>query len=170
VKPQVYGKNAPRMGKTPAIAMVNPRCGHNVGSAVRAASCFGVKQVWFTGDRLKLAEKKRLPREERMKGFNDVDLIQFDNFFDQFENYTPVAVELRPNAESLATFELAHCHRFVVIPTRHCVNLSAAVYLILYDRLLKENPNVTIYDTLAENRRDFSNFSYEDLGLSEARG
>jgi hypothetical protein len=32
---------------------------------------------------------------------------------------------------------LARCHRFLVIPTRHCTNLSAAVYTVLYDRHAK---------------------------------
>jgi hypothetical protein len=69
----------------------------------------------------------------------------------------PVAVELRRNAESLITFThpdnavyvfgpedgsldravLELCHRFVVIPTRHCTNLAAAVYTVLYDRHAK---------------------------------
>ena len=63
----------------------------------------------------------------------------------------------RRNAESLIDFEhperalyvfgpedgsldravLARCHRFLVIPTRHCTNLSAAVYTVLYDRHAK---------------------------------
>jgi tRNA(Leu) C34 or U34 (ribose-2'-O)-methylase TrmL len=30
------------------------------------------------------------------------------------------------------------CHRFLVIPTRHCLNLRDAVATILYDRLMKE--------------------------------
>jgi len=101
----LYGKNAPKMGKTPAIALVNPKCGHNVGAAVRAASCFGAKQVWFTGNRVTIDSSKRLPREERMKGYRDVELRQFDNFFEQFKDVTPIAIELRPNAESLATFQ-----------------------------------------------------------------
>lgn len=117
--------------------------------------------------------KKRLPREERMKGFRDVELRQHDEFFDQFDrDVVPVAIELRPNAEPLPLFEhpekalyvfgpedgtlganfLRNCHRFVVIPTRHCVNLAAAVYLVLYDRAMKLNPQATIYDTLAEQR------------------
>ena len=29
------------------------------------------------------------------------------------------------------------CHRRVFIPTRHCTNLGAAIYLLLYDRLVK---------------------------------
>jgi len=32
---------------------------------------------------------------------------------------------------------LTHCHRFIIIPSKHCLNLAAAVYLILYDRISK---------------------------------
>lgn len=176
--PEVYGKNSKQCGVTPAVALINPRFPHNVGAAVRAASCFGVHQVWFTGDRmtLNLQGKKRLPREERMKGYRDVELRQFDHIFDQFPPDTvPVAIELRPNAESLYSFVhpekalylfgpedgsipqvfLRNCHRFVVIPTRHCVNLAAAVYLVLNDRQFKMNPGITIQDCLSERRFDF---------------
>jgi tRNA C32,U32 (ribose-2'-O)-methylase TrmJ len=78
-----------------------------------------------------------------------------------------------PEDGSLSGKHLEHCHRFVVIPTRHCVNLSAAVYLILYDRMIKENPNITIYDVINENRATFDgrntfasddNF-HKDLGV-----
>ena len=190
---EVYGKNARKEGTTPAVALVNPRFPHNVGAAVRAASCFGAGQVWFSGDRVKMAldQKRRLPREERMKGFADVELRHFDPFFDQFESdVTPVAVELRPNAEPLPLFEhpekalyvfgpedgslgsvyLRHCHRFVVIPTRHCVNLAAAVYLVLYDRATKLDTHATIHDTLAESRRGFTDNDdlHEKLGLHGA--
>jgi tRNA(Leu) C34 or U34 (ribose-2'-O)-methylase TrmL len=30
-----------------------------------------------------------------------------------------------------------HCHRFVKIPAKHCTNLAAAVYIVLYDRAYK---------------------------------
>jgi tRNA(Leu) C34 or U34 (ribose-2'-O)-methylase TrmL len=29
------------------------------------------------------------------------------------------------------------CHRFVIIPTHHCLNLAAAVNVVLYDRRFK---------------------------------
>jgi len=122
--------------------------------------------------------KKHLPREERMKGYKDVELRQFDYIFDEFEGIaTPVAIELRQNAELLPQFEhpenalyvfgpedgsipqtyLRHCHRFVVIPTHYCVNLAAAVYLVLYDRLIKRqlaglDPVLPIGDLLKEQR------------------
>lgn len=163
----------PAVGKAPAIALYNPKYGHNVGGAVRAASCFDFPQVWFSGDRVSLqgksgrqvrktsrslSVKPRLPREERMRGYQHVELCQGDYFFDAFgPGVTPVAVELVPGAEMLPFFEhpesplyvfgpedgslprsvLGQCHRFVQIPSRHCTNLAAAVYLTLYDRHAK---------------------------------
>ena len=148
------------LGVVPAVGLVDPKFPHNVGAAVRAASCYGVRQVWFSGDRVRLdgARGQRLPREERMRGYQDVELRHADQPFDAFDRTAvPVAVELRRNAESLIQFEhperavyvfgpedgsldrgvLGLCHRFVVIPTRHCTNLSAAVYTVLYDRHAK---------------------------------
>jgi len=147
---------------TPAIVMCNPKYPHNVGTAVRAASCFDSPLIIFTGDRVSLEPSGikgyRLPREERMRGYKDVTLLNDKYPFNRFdENVTPVAVELRPNAEQLPYFEhpenalyvfgpedgsipqimLSHCHRFLVIPSKHCVNLAAAIYLVLYDRKAK---------------------------------
>ncbi len=174
-----YGKQAPPLGVTPAICLVNPRYAHNVGAAVRAASCFGVKQLWFTGDRVSLTPsgKQRLPREERMKGYKDVTIVNFDYVFDQFPAATPVAVELIEGAQQLPFFEhppnpiyvfgpedgsiphafRQHCHRFVVIPLAHCSNLSAAVYMTLYDRLCKrllngDEPARPMSEILKEHR------------------
>lgn len=147
-------------GQVPAVALINPKYPRNVGAVVRAASCYGVGQVWISGDRVPLEPHQgyRLPREERMRGYRDVDLQHSDRIFDQFPSgITPVAVELRPGSQDLITFEhpehalyvfgpedgslgrseLGLCHRFVVIPTHHCVNLAAAVYTILYDRHAK---------------------------------
>jgi tRNA(Leu) C34 or U34 (ribose-2'-O)-methylase TrmL len=95
-------------GHAPAVVLVNPKFPHNVGAAVRAASCYGVGQVWFTGDRVQLIGERRyrLPREERMRGYQDVQLCHSDVPFDAFDRgVVPVAIELRRNAESLITFE-----------------------------------------------------------------
>jgi tRNA(Leu) C34 or U34 (ribose-2'-O)-methylase TrmL len=94
-------------GIAPGIALVDPKLPHNVGAAVRAASCYGIRQVWFGGARVQLDGAKRqwLPREERMRGYMEVEIRQADYFFDAFEDAVPVAVELRRNAESLIEFE-----------------------------------------------------------------
>jgi tRNA(Leu) C34 or U34 (ribose-2'-O)-methylase TrmL len=160
IESATWGKRAPAHGVTPAIALVNPKYPANVGMAVRLASCYGVRQVWFTGERVSLnpTRGERLPREERMKGYKDVRMIHYDYFFDQFTADTvPVAVEVRASAEPLHTFDhpdnalyvfgpedgsipkvlLGHCHRFLVIPTRHCLNLATAVATVLWDREYK---------------------------------
>lgn len=143
-----------------SIALVDPKHARNVGSVVRAASCFDVNQVWITGDRVALEPHPgyRLPREERMRDYQSVQLARNDRFFDALPaGVTPVAVEVMPGAELLPYFEhpekalyvfgpedgslprvtLGLCHRFVTIPIRHCVNLAAAVHIVLWDRQLK---------------------------------
>lgn len=162
IKQAVLGKNAPKQGVSPAIALINPKFGRNVAAVVRTASCFGVKQVWFSGNRVSLDPngKERLPREERMKGYSEVDLYNYDRIFDQFEpGVVPVAIELKEGAEQLQNFEhpenalyvfgpedgslsrdeMIFCHRRVVIPSRHCLNLATAVSIVLYDRIMKRD-------------------------------
>jgi tRNA(Leu) C34 or U34 (ribose-2'-O)-methylase TrmL len=159
----------------------NPKFAHNVGNAVRGCSCFGIRQLWWTGDRVPLDTRKgqRLPREERMKGYKDVDQIRSDRVFDAYEGVpvTPVAIEVRPNSEilpdfihpenplyvfgpedgSLPSWVLGHCHRFLFIPSRHCLNLASALNIVLCDRMSKlilsgEEPRLRPEEYLAEHR------------------
>lgn len=148
------------IGEYPSIILWNPKYPHNVGAALRAASCYGFKQVFYTGSRIneELELRKRLPREERMKGYQDVGLINSDYPFDCFPtDVTPVAVEVSEKAELLPQFDhpekaiyvfgpedgsipsvtLRHCHRHIIIPTAHCLNLATAVATVLYDRRAK---------------------------------
>ena len=155
----IWGQNSPEHGVAPALVLINPKYDANVAKAIRLASCYGMQQVWWTGNRVTLDQKRRLPREERMKGYKDVSMIQYDRPFDQFPaNVTPVAIEVRENSENLLQFEhpenpvyvfgpedgsidrvlLGHCHRFVVIPTRHCLNLATAIATVLWDRRYKQ--------------------------------
>lgn len=140
------------------VVLVNPKFAHNVGNVVRAMSCFGEGEVVFTGNRVldEIQNAKRLPREERMKGYADVPWRHDDRPFDSLSG-TPVCIELVPGTVPLHSFEhpedavyvfgpedgsipsvlRRHCHHFVTIPSKHCLNLAAAVYITLYDRLTK---------------------------------
>lgn len=147
-------------GLTPSIVLINPKTAFNVSMIVRLASAYGLQQVWYTGDRISIDLKKypRLPREERMKGYKDVDIIQYDFPLEMFgREITPVAVEVRDNSSPLHIFDhpenavyvfgpedgsipksvLKLCHRFITIPVRHCLNLATAVATILWDREYK---------------------------------
>src|SRR5688572_19837218 len=92
---------APR-GVTPAVVLVEPQFAYNVGHAVRACSCWGFRQLWWTGGgvTLDVARGERLPREERLRGYRDVQMIHHERPLDQFDcsgdsAAVPVAVELR---------------------------------------------------------------------------
>jgi len=147
---------------TPSIVLHNPKYPHNVGAAVRACSNFGAKAVLFTGDRVSLEPDKRkgyrLPREERMKDYEHIVLLNDAYPFNRFnKKIIPVAVEKRENAEPLTYFQhpenavyifgpedgsipqvmLQHCQRFLVIVSKHCLNLAAAVNVVLADRITK---------------------------------
>ncbi len=148
---------------TPSILLWDPKYPENVGAVVRTASCYGVKQVWQFGRRVEItahSKDYRLPREERMRGYADVTLCRTDRPFDVpgADRAVFVAVEMRDNAERLPAFihpadacyvfgpedgslgrmVLGHCRRFVVLPTRHCLNLASTVATVMYDRLAKQ--------------------------------
>lgn len=152
----------------PAIVLHEPKYPHNVGQIVRLASAFGIAQVWYSGERIREAIGARLPREERMKRYEDVILINHPDPLARLcaalPAARPVAVELKPGAESLVDFVhpqapeappvyvfgpedgslpgpvLKRCHRFVVIPSFECLNLATSVAAVLYDRMAKMSP------------------------------
>lgn len=165
-----------------AIALTNPKYDHNVGAALRACSCWGAQTLYWTGDRVKHPSEwtadelreYRLPREERMKGYLDVAMYRVKTFKEIIVSklYTPVAVEIREDSQMLFDFVhpenpmyifgpedggldravLQHCHRFVQIPTRHCLNLAAAVNVVLAHRADQIWRETGEYLTLTEHR------------------
>jgi tRNA(Leu) C34 or U34 (ribose-2'-O)-methylase TrmL len=170
------------MMKLPAVVLDNPKYPHNVGAAIRACSCFGVESLFWTGTRISIRDEqghlKRLPREERMKGYAAVDWRNSAKPLSLLPSAaTPVCVEVREHSECLTTFEHPEnavyvfgpedgsvgqmwrclCHRFVHIPAHHCLNLGAAVNVILADRRMKRQlaglePILPIGEMLHEQR------------------
>lgn len=166
--------------EAPSILLIDPRYPHNVGGALRACACWGLSQLWWTGDRVSLdfSKGERLPREERMKGYKHVKMHHDKKALDKIpKGATPVCVELLPTSQPLETFEhpenpiyifgpedgnvpieaRRHCHHFIFIPTHFCLNLAAAVNVVLYDRLLKriwngQEESLPITERLKEHR------------------
>src|SRR6202451_2034474 len=90
-----------------AVILMNPKYPHNVGAALRACAAFGTDQLYVTGNRAQwevTGKGQRLPREERMRAYKDkVELIRNDRPFDLVSG-VPIAVEVSPTAQPLATF------------------------------------------------------------------
>jgi tRNA(Leu) C34 or U34 (ribose-2'-O)-methylase TrmL len=143
-----------------AVLLIDPKYGHNLGSAVRACAVFGVPECRWTGWRGARDAEARLPREERLRDYRRKvafgSAVDGDRPIDWFagRGLTPVAVERRqgfevlgggflhperalyvfgPEDGDLERGTLGACHRFVTIPGG-CLNLGAAVNVVLYDR------------------------------------
>jgi tRNA(Leu) C34 or U34 (ribose-2'-O)-methylase TrmL len=168
---QEVGLNKPLVPTVPAIMLQIPKYPHNVGQTVRLASCYGIEQVWYSGHRVAIDRDsgERLPREERMRGYADVTLVRNQDPLSALlaanPRAVPVAVELLPGGtESLPHFEhpdeaiyifgpedgsipgalLKRCHRFVSIPSLHCLNLATSVGTVLYDRVAKAGLDLNV--------------------------
>lgn len=156
-------------GKLPAVVLQNPKYAHNVGAVLRACSCYRIPQLIYTGIRVPMpgsgayGKGHRLPREERMKGYRDVELANTDFPFDRLmaPDIHVVGIEIAPGASPLTWHEhkpkqvyvfgpedgglsktfKSFCHELLYIPSRHCLNLAASVYTVLYDRQFKANYN-----------------------------
>jgi tRNA(Leu) C34 or U34 (ribose-2'-O)-methylase TrmL len=149
------------VGATPAVILWNPKYGHNVSAVLRSCACLDARELWWTGRRVALDESigERLPREERMKGYRAVALVNDDRPFDRIgRGPTYVAVEVCERSQSLTDFihpreavyvfgpedgsiseaVRAQCHQFVHMPARHCLNLATAVSCVLMHRWQQE--------------------------------
>ena len=137
------------------IGLFNPKSPENVGSVLRAAGCYGVNSVFYTGvryDRAKefVTDTKKVHQKIPLIGIDDLQqVIPL--------GCTPVAVELVKDAKPLPEYThperafyifgpedgtldktvRSWCKDVVYIPTVGCMNLAATVNVVLYDRLAK---------------------------------
>lgn len=135
-----------------AIGLLQPKDALNVGSALRAAYCYDAAFVATTGRRYKGSAT------DTLKGHRHLPLLHFDDLHAALPfDCVPVAVDLVPGAQSLFTYKhpqcafyvfgpedgtlgaqtLEWCRDVVYVPMNGCMNLAAAVNVVLYDRAAK---------------------------------
>lgn len=137
------------------IGLCNPKSPGNVGGVMRAAGCYGVNAVRYTGRRYERAAKFQ---EDTKNAVNSIPLLAVDSLVDNLpEDIKIVSVEFARGATALPEF--VHPHRalyifgpedgsisqnvldqsdaVVYVPTIGCMNLAATVNVVLYDRLAK---------------------------------
>lgn len=139
------------------VGLVSPKTPSNIGSVLRAAGCYDVKIVAVSGKRYKKSKKFNTDtrKQYRHRPFLEVENIQ--NIIPY--SCIPIAVDLTQDAKSIFNFihpERAFyifgsedgtlgksitswCKETIYIPTNGCMNLAAAVNVILYDRMLQYN-------------------------------
>lgn len=161
------------------IGLTNPKSTSNVGSVMRAAGCYDVDQVLYTGRRYDRAAKlatdtKKMRTEIPLKNIDSLDAACLTDAFD--EEVKIVCVDLVKGAVALPAFEhpekaiyifgpedntisqavIDNADHVVFVPTIGCMNLAASVNVLLYDRLAKSSKAIA-GDELIMKSRDRNN-------------
>lgn len=160
-----------------SIGLDNPKNVTNVGAVLRAAGCFGVDSVFYTGARYDRAVKFAT---DTKNSINNIPLQQVDDLLVAVSVQCKiVVVELVEGAISLVNYQhpknayyvfgpedsslsqsvVDRADDVVYIPTAGCLNLAASVNIVLYDRTvkLKENEGHVGDDRLIRQSRDCRN-------------
>ena len=137
------------------IGLYNPKTPENVGSVMRAAGCYGVNSVFYTGRRYDIAKQFCT---DTHKSYENLPLVGVEDLEPIIPfGCVPIAVDLIEGAKPLPSFKhpprafyifgpedgtlgksvTNFCSETIYVPTNDCMNLAATVNVILYDRLAK---------------------------------
>jgi tRNA(Leu) C34 or U34 (ribose-2'-O)-methylase TrmL len=156
-----------------SIGLVNPKSASNVAVILRAAGCFGVSSIFYTGIRYTHAKAFH----EDTKRFRDsIPSTAVDDLLAMTpRGATLVVVELVEGAIPLPAFthpknayyifgpedgsvpqEIVNaCEHVVYIPTKSSMNLAVTANVVLYDRLAKSEYKHS--NELIKQSRDVNN-------------
>lgn len=137
-----------------SIGLMRPKDKHNVGSVLRAATCYGASMIAVEGERTNVKSI-----QDTCKTYRHIPVVRPDDLLSACPyGAVPVAVDLIDGAVSLVDFDhpqsafyifgpedgtlsksiSARCAHTVYVPTTRCMNLAATVNVVLYDRLQKQ--------------------------------
>lgn len=156
------------------IGLINPKSPTNVGSVMRAAGCYAVDEVIYTGERYERAMQFNTDTKSVSQ---NIPLSGVESLLEHIpEDSTVVCVELAEGAMPLPGYTHAEnafyifgpedgtisqqlidrADDVVYIPTIGCMNLAATVNVVLYDRLAKSDLGFA-NDNLIRTSRDTNN-------------
>jgi len=157
-----------------SIGLTNPKSPSNVGAVMRAAGCFRVEAVFYTGDRYDRAAQFNTDTQNVSQ---NIPLTSVTCLLDNIPEDTKiVCVELAEGAIPLPEYQhpnkafyifgpedgtikqnvIDKADAVVYVPTIGCMNLAATVNVVLYDRLAKSDLNIE-NDELIRQSRDTNN-------------
>jgi tRNA(Leu) C34 or U34 (ribose-2'-O)-methylase TrmL len=137
------------------VGLSDPKSPTNVGAVMRAAGCYGVDQVCYTGTRYDRAAKfatdthnasQTIPLD-RVERFDQcisagmkvvcVELVDGATALPVFEHPPQALYIFGPEDGTLSQAIIDQADAVVYVPTTGCMNLAASVNVLLYDRLCK---------------------------------
>lgn len=156
------------------IGLINPKSPANVGSVMRAAGCFGVDAVFYTGQRYARAARfntdtkdasQRIPLTA-VQSLPDVvsddvsvvcvELVEGATLLPAFQHPQRALYVFGPEDGTIEQALVDRADAVVYVPTIGCMNLAASVNVLLYDRLAK-SATTDAGDALIRRSRDTNN-------------
>jgi tRNA(Leu) C34 or U34 (ribose-2'-O)-methylase TrmL len=143
------------------IGIWEPKNPANVGAVLRAAGCFGVDLIGLQGTRY----KHRHTFTDTQKAWRHIPMIETNDLYsllprgcvgvavDIVDGATPLPRYVHPERafyvfggedRTLDQRVLGWCRDKIVIPSQFCLNLGAAVNVVLYDRASKQTRNAKV--------------------------
>ena len=156
------------------IGLIDPKSPSNVGAVMRAAGCYQVDAVVYSGLRYDKAvrfntDTKKVTSRIPLQHIDDLQALQTNGrkliCVDLVEGATPLPEFIHPeNAiyvfgpeDSSVSQELVdRADAVVYVPPHGCMNLAASVNVLLYDRMAKASGTV-FNDALIRSSRDINN-------------
>lgn len=156
------------------IGLINPKTPSNVGSVLRAAGCFGVEAVFYTGERYQRAaqfntDTKSVNRNMLLQHVTNlcgsipasaklvcVELVEGATSLVEFQHPANAFYLFGPEDGTLDQNMIDRADAVVYVPTIGCMNLAATVNVVLYDRLAKSTRPIE-HDDLIRQSRDTNN-------------
>ncbi len=139
------------------IGLSNPKSPSNVGAVMRAAGCFGVDSVLYTGERYDRAARlntdtkkvnQSIPLtgascllENKVEGMKVicVDLVEGATPLPEFQHPEKALYIFGPEDGTVSQEMVDKADAVIYIPTVGCLNLAATVNVVLYDRTAKSD-------------------------------
>lgn len=156
------------------IGLSNPKSPTNVGAVLRAAGCFAVESIFYTGNRYAQAARFRTDTKDVSKknllsatsALLDsvpadtqivcVELAEGATPLPEFRHPEKAFYVFGPEDGTLGQEIIDQAAAVVYVPTIGCLNLAATVNIVLYDRLAKSTQTIA-GDALIRQSRDNNN-------------
>ncbi len=157
-----------------SIGLTKPKSPTNVGAVMRAAGCFRVNAIFYTGTRYDRAAKFNTDTKETgqtipLTGVDDllehipkkakivcVELVEGATPLPEYQHPDNVIYIFGPEDGTISQNVIDCADAVVYIPTVGSLNLAASVNIVLYDRLSKSETDYA-NDELIRRSRDTNN-------------
>ena len=159
------------------LGLINPKSASNVGAVMRAAGCYHVDSVFYTGERydrtLRLnTDTKRISHTVPLTGVDSllsvvpeqaqlvcVELAVGATPLPSYQHPESAMYVFGPEDGTISQTIIDQAEAVIYIPTRGCMNLAATVNVVLYDRLAKSalSRGSEAGDDLIRRSRDTNN-------------